>query len=206
MKDLESFQLGEFLEAVAAKSPAPGGGAVASVVGALGASLAQMVVAYSLGRKGLAGHQPALEQASGSLARVRALLLGLAAEDAAGYALLNELQRLPETDARRAAELPAAAAAAIQAPRDTAAACADLLRLIERLAPITNPHLRSDLAIAAMLAEAGVRAGWWNVLVNLPLVEDPAQREATRKSVQELVDVSAARRADVERACSAEPA
>ena len=46
--------LDQFLDSVAAKTPAPGGGAVASAVGALSAALAGMVVSYSTGKKNLA--------------------------------------------------------------------------------------------------------------------------------------------------------
>src|SRR5580765_1786980 len=127
--DLEPLKLGEFLDALGAKTPAPGGGAAASLVGSIGAALGQMVVSSSTGRKSLQAHVPQLESAKSSLDRARVVLIELAAEDAAGYAALNELQKLPPTDPRRTRDEPAAAAAAINAPRATAAACADLLRL-----------------------------------------------------------------------------
>src|SRR3954462_11770964 len=110
-----STTLHEFLTQTAAKTPTPGGGAVASAVGALSAALAQMVVSYSLGKKNLADHQPRLNDAAHILERARGLLMELAEEDAAAYGLVNELQKLPETDPRRA-QLPAANAASVQVP------------------------------------------------------------------------------------------
>src|SRR5207244_589231 len=104
---------------------APGGGAAASVVGAVAASLAQMVVSYSLGKKSLAAHEPQLAAARDSLSRARAILTGLAKEDADAYAALNELQKLPPESPQRTREEPAAAQASINAPRAAAAACAD---------------------------------------------------------------------------------
>src|SRR5262245_33046677 len=91
MTGLASLTLHDFLAQVGAKTPAPGGGAVASAAGAIAAALAKMVVSYSIGKKSLAEHQPMLQQAAGSLERASALLLALADEDAAAYGLVNEL-------------------------------------------------------------------------------------------------------------------
>lgn len=199
---LRSRPLGEFLSTLAAKSPTPGGGAVASTTGAIAASLAHMVVAYSLNKKSLADHQPALQQASAALLRTSDLFLALAEEDAAAYAQYNELSRLPETDPRRAAELPGALAASINAPRAVLGASADLLRLLESLQPITNPHLRSDLAIAAVLAEAAAKSAHWNIHINLPNLPDPAQRSKLDTESRTLLAQSALRRAAIEQACA----
>ena len=195
-----SFQA--ILEGVAAKSPAPGGGAVACATGALGAALAGMVVAYSWGKKSLADHQGALEQAAGALKEARGVLLQLADEDATAYAAVNELQRLPDTDPRRAAQMPAAADRAAQVPLAALAACSNLLRLLESLPPRTNRHLRSDLAIAALLAGAGARAAEWNVRVNTPLIADATRRAAVELASAGLAGDAAARAARVEAACA----
>jgi formiminotetrahydrofolate cyclodeaminase len=174
------MSLRQFLEATGAQSPTPGGGAVASAVGALSASLAQMVVNYSVGKKSLAEHQPALSAAVTAMGRVRDVMLELAEEDAAAYGLVNELTRLSEGDARKERELPAAAAASVQVPMAVAAAGVDLLLRFEGLVKITNPQLKSDLAIAAILAEAAVRASGCNVAVNAPLMPDASERNKTR--------------------------
>lgn len=168
MQPLESFTFGALLESTAAKTPTPGGGAVASAVGALAAALAGMVVSYSVGKKSLAVHEPALQAASTYLANARSLLLGLGDEDAQAYGVVNELSRLPEGDERRSRELPAALRAAVQIPLATMGACADVLRLMEQLASTTNRQLRSDLGIAAVLACAAAESSLWNVEINVP--------------------------------------
>lgn len=201
MKPLREMSVGMFLEEVGSKSPAPGGGAVASITGALAAALGRMVVAYSLGKKSLADHQPALERAGQLLARTSDMLLELAREDAEAYGLVNALMKLPENDERRQAEWAGAVETAVNAPRAVVGACADLLRLLESLAPITNRHLRSDLAIAALLAEAGARSGWWNVRMNLELLSEEARRLAIRNEMRQLLAEAAALRARIEEAC-----
>ena len=201
MTTLASLSFSELLDQVAAKTPSPGGGAVACASAALAAALAHMVVAYSLGKKTLAQHQPELERASEALQRLRSIVIELGEEDAQAYSLVNELSKLPETDARRRTDLPAAIQASIQIPMAAIAACDDLLRLCEKLAPITNIHLHSDLAIAAVLAESGARASRWNVLVNVALLPDIAQRERTLAEADRSLADASRRREIVEKLC-----
>lgn len=190
----------EFLAAVHSKTPTPGGGAVASAVGALAAALAGMVVAYSVGKKNLAAHEPLLKDADHRLVRARELMLALAAEDAAAYGAVNELMKLPESDARRVAELPAAVRAAVDAPMATAAAAVDLLRLMESLATTTNRYLRSDLGIAAVLADATAASARWNVVVNVGSLDEAGRREAMERC-DGLVAKAGELRRRVEAAC-----
>lgn len=161
-----------FLAALAAKSPTPGGGAVAPIIGAHAAALASMVVAYSLGRKNLAPHQPALEAAAVQLEQLRARFLDLAEADAASYARLNEAMRTPADNPARSAIVGPAALDAIVPPQQAIVAGLDLLRLCVALAPITNRYLHSDLAMAGVFAEAAARASRWNILVNVPLIRE----------------------------------
>ena len=197
---LTSRTLGGFLDQLAAKTPTPGGGAVASAVGALGAALGDMVLAYSVGKKALAEHEPVLREASERLGRARLVLLELAAEDEAAYGLVNELSRLPAGDARRS-ELPAASVAAAQVPLSCMAACVGVLGVLEPLPGITNQYLRSDLAIAAILAEAAARAGAWNVRVNLPGIEDVSVRGSVETECDTLLARASEIASRVENAC-----
>lgn len=200
-KDVRAMGFGDLLSAVAAKTPAPGGGAVASAVGALAAALAGMVVSYSAGKKSLAAHEAELRAAAPELQRARNLMLDLADEDAAAYGLVNELQRLAETDARRIEQMPAALAASVQAPLATMAACLTLLRLFETLATRSNRHLRSDLAIAAILAEAAARSSAWNVAVNAAMLDETGRDAALAESARAVREARAIG-ARVEAACA----
>lgn len=200
-RDFERQPFADLLESIAAKVPTPGGGAALSAAGALAAALGGMVVAYSLGKKALASHQPALEDAAAQLTRARTLLLDLGRADMEAYGEVNALQRLPENDPARVERWDAAVVASIQTPRAALALSLDLLRLFERLVPITNRYLHSDLAIAAVLAEACARAAAWNVRINAPLLANPAERETLSRELASLLADAASRCAAVERAC-----
>lgn len=198
--ELGGRSIGEFLDLVGARSPTPGGGSVAGVVAALAAALAQMVGNYSLGRKDLAAHEPALRDDLRRLARARELVLQLGVEDMAAYGLMNDAMRLPKDDLTRADTLASAAMVASRIPQAMAAACCDLLRLFLDMSTRMNRNVRSDLAIGAILAEAVVRASQCNIALNLPMLPGDQRRRIEQETSALLVNAAELLGA-VEKAC-----
>jgi formiminotetrahydrofolate cyclodeaminase len=178
MDPIAGMTVAALLEGLASKTPAPGGGAVAGLVAAQAAALASMVVAYSLGRKSLAAHQAELAEIAGLLAEARARGLALADADAEAYAALSGLWSLPANDEGRARQFLPALRRAVDVPRSVLGQADALLRLCERLGPITNPKLASDLLAAVVLAEAAGVLASLNIHANLGLLPDPAERQA----------------------------
>jgi len=161
-----------FLDALASTAPTPGGGAVAGMTGATAAALGEMVAGYSLGRSEDASVEESIQTIKSELSRARQVFLRLADEDAAAYAVLNAAFKKPKSDPDRKDAIRAGAAAAIQPPLATFATAGDVLRLLERLLPISNKNLGSDLGIAANLAHASASAAYWNIEANAPLLGD----------------------------------
>ena len=188
---LATLPVGDFLARLASRTPAPGGGAVAALTGAHAAALAEMVLAFS-------DQTPAIEDVSHALSNARKLFLALADEDAAAYAEYTRLRKLDKADPERAERLPAAKAACLGAPRAVLAAATDLLRTLETLPGRTNAYLASDLAVAAVLAEACAAAAAHNVGVNLAFAAD---RDAVVAETESALADAKARRARVEAAC-----
>lgn len=187
----ERTTIGAFLDAAAAKQPAPGGGSVTALVGALAASMGEMVVNYSVGKKGLEAHQEELRSAVAELTRARGLMLGLMKEDQVAYESLTAARKLPESSPARAEQLPAALLACIRTPQAIAAAAEAVLGLCDRLVDICNHWLLSDLAVCADLAMATVRCAVYNVRVNLPDVERAEQRRAFEAEIGHVLAHSA---------------
>jgi len=190
----------EFLEQTASKQPTPGGGAVAAVTGALGAALGQMVLAYSLGKKSLVAHQPMLEQTMLVLGRAQGKFIELAEEDARAYSVVNELMRLPETDPRRVAEWADAVAASVRPPMAALGLACECARVLRELCGRTNAFLKSDLAIAGVLAEACAAAAKWNVVVNVPQLPE-GERAKMLAEAERLHAVCVGLRSEIEKAC-----
>ncbi|MCA9310026.1 MAG: cyclodeaminase/cyclohydrolase family protein [Phycisphaerales bacterium] len=198
---LEASTIGGFLDDLAARSPTPGGGAVASLTGSLATSLVAMVINYSVGKPKFAAHEEELRDALAICRRSRDLMLRLADEDVATYGAMNELMGRPEDDPERTAELPAVALAATQVPLAVAAAGCDLLRLCESLIPITNRMLRSDLEIAAILSRSCVEAACCNVAINLPTLARLGMDGGVREEADRLLVTASTLAADVRGSC-----
>lgn len=166
--------IAQFLDGTAAKQPAPGGGSVAALAGALAAAIGEMVLNYSVGKKGLEAHQDQLKSALAELHRARQIMLELVVEDQTAYQALTAAKKLPAGSPERQAQFPIALLASIRGPEAIAATAAGILDLCERLVGVVNYYLLSDLAVCAELAMATARCGVYNVRVNLADVTDPA--------------------------------
>jgi len=128
-----STTISAFLVAAAARQPTPGGGSIAALAGAMAASMGEMVMNYSVGKKGLEAHRAALETALAEFTRARRVLLELLAEDQSAYEALSRLQKLPPDSTERQDKFPAALLACIRVPQAIAATSVTLLELCRRL-------------------------------------------------------------------------
>src|SRR4051794_3569393 len=147
-------RIDDFLNAAAAKQPAPGGGSVTALAGALAASMGEMVVNYSVGKKSLAPYAAELAEARKELERARAILLELMAEDQAAFEAVSALRKLPESSPQRQEQFPVALLACIRVPEAMAATALAVLNLCDRLTDKVNHFLLSDLAVCAELSMA----------------------------------------------------
>ncbi|MFM8639231.1 MAG: cyclodeaminase/cyclohydrolase family protein [Planctomycetota bacterium] len=182
----------EFADRLAAKSPAPGGGAVAAVTAAHAAALAAMVVEFTLGKPRFAAHEASNAEALARLGALRRDALELADRDADAYGALNALWKLPKDAPDRVRGWDAAVAEAIDAPQAILDLAAEVAAACGALAPRTNPNLASDLAIALDLARVAARAAAHNVEVNLPSVADEDTRNARRERMQRALGAAGA--------------
>jgi methenyltetrahydrofolate cyclohydrolase len=138
--------LGEFLEAVASGTPAPGGGTSAAVTCALGAALVEMSAE-------IAGADSAHPRA----ARVRAL--ELAEVELSSYAPVLEAQ---SSDQRAAALVEAS-----QSPLEVAELAAEVAQLGAAVAQASSAAVRGDALAGVLLAEAASTAAVRLVEINL---------------------------------------
>src|SRR5438067_5556882 len=167
----------DFLAALAAKQPTPGGGSVAALAGALAAAMGEMVLNYSIGKKDLAAHEPVLREAVAELTRARAVLLELLIEDQLAFEKLTAARKACNNAGDSDPAFAAALLACIRIPQTIGATATAVLELAERVTPIVNKYLLSDLAVCAEMAMATVRCAAYNVRVNLADVSDPTDRK-----------------------------
>ncbi len=177
---LAAMTVGAFADEVSRDTPAPGGGSIAALAGALGAGLASMVANLTQGKAAT----PEVEaECLGIAEAAQALkdeLLRAVDADTEAFNAYMEARRLPQATpaqkaAREAAMLEGLKAAAA-VPLRTAQASLGVLRLAGAVARAGNPASLSDALVGAQTAFAGLRGGLWNVRINLKDIADPAYR------------------------------
>ena len=193
--------LGGFIAAVAAPTPAPGGGSVAAHAGALAAALAQMVAGLTVGRKKYAGVENEMKEIALQAAALVNELSALVTRDATAYGGVMEAYKLPGESAEDAATKRAAVTAALlgaaDVPLETARACVRVLELAAAVAARGNHNAVSDAAVAALLAEAACRGAVYNVRINVGALEDKSKGVRLVEECGRLLEMAAERRQSV---------
>lgn len=165
----DDVDLAGFLTAVATPEPLPAGMAVAALTGALVAALTEMVAALRLKQR--PEHPAELHQLRADALRWRGALLRAITDDSAAYRAYMAARALPRSTPgekrTRQQALARTRLVASQTPLEIAGMAYDLLGFLHPLAQQTRPALRSDLATAAILAEAVVRAAVLAIHTNL---------------------------------------
>jgi methenyltetrahydrofolate cyclohydrolase len=189
----------DFLNALADRVPAPGGGATAALHAAQGAALVAMVARYSDGEK-YAEHATTITQVRDNADDLRTRALTLAEQDAAAFGAVTRAYALPKsTDDEKQARSRAIRAALVEAGRVPArviAVAKQVISLTEHLQPIGNPNVISDVAAAADAARAALSTARINVEINLSGISDPTARDELTAAIA-TVDQAIARADDV---------
>jgi len=178
----------KFLEAAAAKQPTPGGGSAAALAGALAATMGEMVLNYSLGKKGLENHAEKLKAGLEEFRRTREIMLELMAEDQSAYEELAAARKGTDLAKRQQAIMICA-----RVPQTIAGTAVAILELADELVEKVNQYLLSDLAVCAELAMATTRAAIYNVRVNLPDVADAQDRQKIEEECERMLSRAASR-------------
>ena len=183
-----STSIRDFLNAAAAKKPTPGGGSVTALVGALAASMGEMTLNYSIGKKGLEAYQDELKPALAQLTRAREVLLQLMVEDQLAFEALSAAKKLPEGSRERDEKLPAALLTCVRVPQAIAATGVAILERCDEIVNFVNYYLLSDLAVCADLSMASIRCAVYNVRTNLKDFPDAADRARLEDDVRKILN------------------
>lgn len=167
--------IGEFLDRLAARVPAPGGGAAAALQAAQAAALLAMVARFTTG-----GQYPDHETTLGHIVReadeLRGIALRLADADADAFAALAEAYRLPpdtpQEDGARSAAIGRALVNAVWPPAQIISVAAVAVNIAEALAAIGSRSVIADVAAAAEAARAAAATARVNIEISLSGIAD----------------------------------
>jgi len=167
-----------FLDELASSAPAPGGGSVASLAGALGAALVSMVCNLTLGKKGYEEVQGDIQELLARSEALRQELTDLLEADVAAYTAYSQAAKMPrDTEEQKAARNQAMQAAlknATLVPLRVAEAAVRVMELCLPTAEKGNKWAVSDAGVAVLMAEAALRSAALNVFINLGSIKDEA--------------------------------
>ncbi len=158
--------LKKYLDDLAAKLPAPGGGSAAAFSAALGAALISMVVNFTLGKPKYAEYEKELRETLHKSEKLREDFLRLTDLDIIAYQSKNTRD-------------------ALNTPFMVARLCFEGMKLCPALIKKGNVNLISDVAVAAALLEGAFTSAYFNVEINLKNLNDRKLAQAIRKELNQ---------------------
>ncbi len=161
--------LNDFLEALAAATPAPGGGSAAAAAGAMAAALGNMV--SILAKR--SGHDFESD---------RKFLAAAVERDAAAFNGVMAAYKIPKSE--RAPMLEEAMHRAALVPMEVAERTHTVLKELQSLASEIPPRFSSDVETGIHLASAAIAGALANVTINLESIHDEEFRRGLEERIR----------------------
>ena len=191
---LANLSIAGFVDEVSRDTPAPGGGSIAALAGALGSALASMVVNLSVGKGEFDSQYNELCQLAERAQLVKDELVRAIDADTEAFneviAGMRMAKDTAEQVALRSEVIRAGYKSAAEVPLRTAELCRQVLDICQAAANIGNMAVMSDAGVGALMALAGVQGAIHNVRINLPHTKDEAFIERMQARLGTLVSES----------------
>lgn len=175
-KSLVKMDLRQFCNETLSDSPAPGGGSVAALMGALGVSLGGMVANLSAGKRGWDDKLQYFSDWAVKAQQLKDELLFLVDEDTAAFNKVMEAFALPkesaEEKAARSAAIQSANKYAAEIPLRVMETASKAYQLLGEMADKGNPASISDVGVGALAVRACIDGAAMNVRINLAGLKD----------------------------------
>ena len=188
---LSDLKVREFADLVASDAPAPGGGSVASLYGAVGAALTAMVACLTQGRKKYAEYAEHAAEVQQQASVLQEKLIDVMDRDTDAFMLVSAAFGMPkETDeqkAARSAAIQEGLKACTRTPMEMMELCDGAVTLAASLIGCFNDTSASDLGVALLSLKAGIQGAWLNVLINIGSLRDREFAEEYRSRGEALL-------------------
>ncbi len=192
----------DFVDEVSRDTPAPGGGSVSALAGALGAALAAMVANLSIGKGEYDGRYQDLCGLANQAQELKDALVRGVDEDTQAFDAVITGMRMPkdtvEERAVRSEAIQQGYKAATLVPMSTVEQCRDALRLCLEMVRMAPEEMMSDVGTGSLVARAGLIGAAYNVRINLKSIKDEAFGQEMRDKLSGLVEAGEALAQEVE--------
>ncbi len=173
---LKDLSLKEFTDLLSSHASAPGGGSVAALNAALGASLAAMVANLTFENKEYLDLKDKMELVGKKAQTLKMRALQLVDDDSVAFNNWMLALRLPkkneEDKAKRNAAIQEAVLNAINTPHAILNLCPDILALIDYVIQMGNQNALSDAAVGVKQIKSAAWGSYYNILINLSSLDD----------------------------------
>lgn len=190
MKLIEMTLTG-FVDTTASDAPAPGGGSVSALEGALGAALTSMVCALTLGKKKYADVQDLAASTEKQALALKDRYLDIIDRDTEAFNAVSAVFSMPkETDADKAARKAAMQAAlklCTATPMEMMELAVETLRMIDTVSGKLNASAASDLGCAILAMKSAIQGAWLNVLINVGGIDEAAFAKEAREKGERML-------------------
>jgi glutamate formiminotransferase/formiminotetrahydrofolate cyclodeaminase len=204
---LVRLNLREFCNETLRDSPAPGGGSVAALMGALGASLGGMVANLSAAKRGWEDQLPLFSDWAVKAQQLKDELLFLVDEDTAAFNKVMAAFGLPkdsaEEKAARSAAIQSANKYAAEVPLRVMHAASKSYDLLAAMAEKGNPASISDVGVGLLATRACIEGAAMNVRINLSGLKDEKTKSAFSEKLREIRAESDSRFKEISKAVEA---
>ena len=187
-KSLVKMNLREFCNETLSDSPAPGGGSVAALMGALGVSLGGMVANLSAGKRGWEDKLSYFSDWAVKGQQLKDELLFLVDEDTAAFNKVMDAFALPkesaEEKAARSAAIQTANKYAAEIPLRVMETASRSYPLLAEMAEKGNPASISDVGVGLLAVRACIDGAALNVRINLAGLKDEKLEASLHENVR----------------------
>lgn len=198
---LASLPVRGFIEAVGARSSAPGGGSVSALLAGVGVALGAMVAKLTYGVRKFEAVGPEMEGIIPLLDELQQQLIPLIDRDTNAFNDYMAALKLPkesdEEKRTRRAAMEAGLKTAVLVPLTTMRVSDRAWEALKTAATYGNPASASDIQVGARSLETGIWGAWQNVLINLRGIGDREFTEAMRGEADRIAARAAERCAEI---------
>ncbi|MFA6571261.1 MAG: glutamate formimidoyltransferase [Bacteroidota bacterium] len=189
---LADMSVRSFVESVAARTSAPGGGSVSALLAALGVGLCTMVSRLTYGVRKFEDVEPQMKIIIPPLYELTYKLIPMNDADTNAFNDYMEATRLPkgteEEKKSRNTAMQNGLKKAIEVPLTTMRLGNSAWESIVELAKYGNIASRSDVEVGARALETGIWGAYKNVLINMPGIEDKEFKKKILSEAEETVE------------------
>ncbi|MHC4660414.1 MAG: cyclodeaminase/cyclohydrolase family protein [Planctomycetota bacterium] len=179
-----------YLEDAAANKPAPGGGSISAIVGALGSAMGQMAANFTVGKEKYKDVEPQIIDANNRMKAAGDELARFMQADVDEYSKYETARTMPkstdEEKAARKAAMQEALKAAMAVPLDVCRKATEVLQAASDIVDIANPYLITDVGVCAICALAALRGAKYNVAINIQSIKDDVLVTKVKKEMAAL--------------------